>query len=153
MNNYIRKRLLFIWTFIIGWLHLNLNLTCIEPWQELGRWPADTLGFALRRSGVVTLNRLWLYLISNSYDGIGFEFEIIHPGFGMESIISIYLFDLVSEMCRHQIFIDFNIFLDYFLFDESFIFLHFNVYFSYICRFILAKEKTKENQKIKKNRK
>ena len=34
---------------------LNLNGNCTESWRELGRRPADTLWFALERSGGVTV--------------------------------------------------------------------------------------------------
>ena len=37
-------------------ISLNLNGICLESWRELGRRPADTLWFALGRSGGVTFS-------------------------------------------------------------------------------------------------
>ena len=52
------KWLLFFTPYIIigdSTLNLNWNWNCTESWRELGRRPADTLWFALGRSGGVTI--------------------------------------------------------------------------------------------------
>ena len=52
-----------LYLVVMASIVLSLNGNCIESWRELGRHPADTLWFALGRSGGVTHTRpLKIYL-------------------------------------------------------------------------------------------